>query len=410
MVRASASGVAAIVGAGRVRHMTYDFDKQLSLRGQHVTKYDAIEKVFGVDGKDVIPMWIADMDFAAAPAIKAALQDQVDLGFTGYFGVPDPVNLAIANWYKSRHGWDVDPRWVRYTHGVISGYGDVIAAYSAPGDAVIVFSPVYHAFYRQIEAMGREVVESPLVNRDGRFEMDLEALEAVLTGREKIVTFCSPHNPGGRIWEASEIAALADFCARNELILISDEIHMDLVFPGVDFTPTAVAAPDHLDCIVVLTAASKGFNVAGGETGVLLAPDAGVRGRLDKVILDRESSPNRFGMAIVRAAFEECGDWSDAVRAYLAENFALFAERLNALPGVSVMPMESTYLTWVDFSALGMSDKNLMDRLLGAKVAPSPGTQFGSGGEGHMRFNLALPRPTLLVAIDRIEKAFADLQ
>ena len=410
MLRASASGVAVIVGADRVRAMTYDFDTQLSLRGRHVTKYDAIEKVFGVDGADVIPMWIADMDYAAAPAIKAALQAEIDLGFTGYFGVPDPVNRAVADWYASRHGWEVDPGWVRYTHGVISGFGDVIATFSAPGDAVIVFSPVYHAFYRQIEAMGREVVESPLVERDGRFEMDFETLQTALTGREKIVTFCSPHNPGGRIWEASEIVALAEFCARNDLILISDEIHMDLTFPGVNFTPTAVAAPDHLDRLVVLTAASKGFNVAGGETGLLLAPDAGVRTKLDRVILDRESSPNRFGMAIVRAAFEECGDWSDAVRAYLAENFALFSDRLNALPGVNVMPMQSTYLTWVDFSALGIPDKDLMGRLLGAKVAPSPGAQFGSGGEGHMRFNVALPRPTLMTAIERIEQAFADLQ
>jgi cystathionine beta-lyase len=390
--------------------MTYDFDTQLSLRGQHVTKYDAIEKVYGIDGTDVIPMWVADMDFAAAPAIRAALQKQVDLGFTGYFGVPDPVNHAVANWYKTRHGWDVDPDWVRYTHGVVSGFGDVIAAYSAPGDAVILFSPVYHAFYRQIEAMGREVVESPLVERDGRFEMDLEALQAALTGREKIVTFCSPHNPGGRIWEASEIKALAEFCARNDLILISDEIHMDLTFPGVAFTPTAVAAPDHLDRLVVITAASKGFNVAGAETGLLLAPDAGVRAVLDRVMLDRESTPNRFGMAIVRAAFDESGDWSEAVRGYLAENFALFEARINAIPGVSVMPMQATYLTWVDFSALGMTDTVLLDRLLGAKVAPNPGTQFGSGGEGRMRFNLALPRPTLMTAIERIEQAFADLQ
>lgn len=390
--------------------MTYDFDTPLPLRGRHVSKYDNMGKVYGVDDPDLIPMWVADMDFAAAPAIRAALQAELDLGYTGYFGNPGPVNDAVANWYKTRHGWDVDPGCVRYTHGVVSGYGDVIAAYSAPGDKVIVFAPVYHAFYRQIEAMGREVMESPLVLQDGRFHMDLDALQAALTGREKIVTFCSPHNPGGRIWTPDEIRALAEFCARNDLILISDEIHMDLAFPGVDFTPTAVAAPDHLDRLVVLTAASKGFNVAGAETGLLMAPDAGVRATMDKVILDRESSPNRFGMAIIRAAFDESGDWSDAVRGYLAENFRLFADRLNAIPGVSVMPMQSTYLTWVDFSALGMADGELLERLLAAKVAPNPGTQFGTGGSGHMRFNLALPRPTLLEAMDRIEQAFTDIQ
>lgn len=390
--------------------MTYDFDTQLPLRGRHVSKYDRMGAVYGVDDSDMIPMWVADMDFAAAPEIRAALQTELDLGYVGYFGNPDPVSDAVANWYKAQHGWDVDPKCVRYTHGVVSGYGDVIAGFSNPGDSVIVFSPVYHAFFRQIEAMGRVVKESPLVERDGQFHMDLEALQASLTGREKIVTFCSPHNPGGRIWDASEIRALADFCAENDLILISDEIHMDLTFPGVAFTPTGVAAPEHLDRVVVLTAASKGFNVAGAETGLLLAPDAGLRRTLDRVILDRESSPNRFGMAIIRAAFGECAQWSSEVRAYLAENFRLFAERMNAIPGVSVMPMQATYLTWVDFSALGISDKELLDRVLKAGVAPNSGTQFGLGGAGHLRFNVALPRPKLMDAMDRIERAFTDIQ
>ena len=390
--------------------MTYDLDEQLPLRGRHVAKYDSIERVFDTDDPGVIPMWVADMDFAASPAIRAAVQAEVDLGYMGYFGDTARADRAVANWYYARHGWKVDPDWVRYTHGVVSGFANVLATFSEPGDAIIVFAPVYHAFYRQADNMGREIVESPLVKRDGQFHMDLDALQAALTGREKLVTFCSPHNPGGRIWSGDEIKALADFCARNDLILLSDEIHMDLTFPGVDFTPTAVAAPDHLDRLVVLTAASKGFNVAGAETGLLLAPDAGVRGKVDKVIADRESSPNRFGMAILCAAFEDSGDWSEAVRAYLAENNRIFTECMSSIPGVSVMEMQSTYLSWVDFSALGMSDEELLERHLAAKVAPNPGTQFGHGGSGHMRFNLALPRPTLLEAIGRIEAAFADLQ
>ena len=390
--------------------MTYDFDRQLALRGHHVTKYDALERVFGRDDPEIIPMWVADMDFPASPAIRAALQDEIDRGYMGYFGNADPHDRAVANWYRDRHGWNVDPGCVRYTHGVVSGFADALAAFSAPGDGVIVFSPVYHAFYRQAANMGRTIVESHLVERDGRFHMDLATLESALTGTEKIVTFCSPHNPGGRIWSSEEIRDLAAFCARNDLILLSDEIHMDLAFPDKTFVPTGLAAPEHHDRLVVLTAASKGFNVAGDETGLLLAPDAGVRAKVDKVIDDRESSPNRFGMAILRAAFEDSADWSDAVCAYLAENNRLFTEAMQAIPGVRVMKMDGTYLTWIDFSALGMDDKDLMDRLLDAKIAPSPGTQFGSGGAGHMRFNIALPRPTLLEAIARIESAFADLQ
>ena len=258
--------------------MTYDFDTQLALRGRRVSKYDNIGRSFGSDDPGIIPMWVADMDFAAAPPIRAAMQAEVDLGYFGYYGNPRPVSEAVAEWYRDRHGWPVEPGAVRFTHGVVNGFGNVLATFSEPGDKVIVFSPVYHAFFRQAQAMGREVMESPLKINDGRFEMDLDGLQGQLTGRERILTMCSPHNPGGRLWEADELRAVAAFCAKNSLILISDEIHMDLVFPGATFMPTAVAAPDHLDRLMVLTAASKGFNMAGFETGLLIVPDATLAG------------------------------------------------------------------------------------------------------------------------------------
>lgn len=391
--------------------MAFDFDNPRPLRGRNTAKYDGIETVYGFDADDMIAMWVADMDFACAPAIQAALRDEVDYGYMGYFSQPQTISATIADWLASRHRWAIDPGWVRYTHGVISGYGDVIATYSDPGDGVILFSPVYHAFFRQIEAMGRVVVESELVLRDGQYHMDLDALEASLKGNERIVTLCSPHNPGGRLWTTDELRALAEFCARHDLVLISDEIHMDLCFPGASHVPTAVAARDHLDRIVVLTAASKAFNIAGLETGLLIAPDTAMRARLDRTILDRESSPNRFGMAAVRAAFGKSGDWLDAANAYIAENFRAFEARMNALPGIQVMPMSSTYLAWVDFTGTGMGDEELMDRVLRkARVAPNPGSQFRKGGAGHLRFNLALSRSKLDEALGRIEAAFSDLQ
>lgn len=388
--------------------MDFDFDTPLVLRGTHASKYDAIGRVFGVDDPDMIPMWVADMDFAAAPPIRAALQAEIDRGYFGYYTDNSPVDEAVAAWQRERNGWALDPGCIRYTHGVVNGFGDVLAAFSEPGDGVILFAPVYHAFYRQIRAMGREPVESPLVIQDGSFQMDLDGLASALTGSEKILVLCSPHNPGGRIWAEDEIRSVATFCAAHDLILISDEIHMDLVYPEAERLPTAVAAPDALDRLVVLTAASKAFNIAGGETGLMLVPDATLRRRLDKVILDRESSPNRFGMAMTRAAMEEGGPWLDAVRSYIAGNFRVFADRMNALPGVSVMEMQATYLAWVDFSERDLTDKELLARVLGAKVVPSPGTQFGTGGAGHLRFNVALPRPKLMEAIDRIEAAFSN--
>ncbi|MGR3514559.1 MAG: MalY/PatB family protein [Paracoccaceae bacterium] len=390
--------------------MTYDFDTQVALKGTHSAKFDAITREFGQDDPDMIPMWVADMDFKAAPPILAALQREIDRGVLGYFTNPALVAAAVGSWYETKHGWSVDPDWVRFTHGVVNGYGVALATFTEPGDEVIVFSPVYHAFFRQIEAMGRVAKESPLVLKDGLFHMDLEGLAASLTGRETALTLCTPHNPGGRIWTSDELRAVAAFCAEHDLLLISDEIHMDLVFPGDVFVPTAIAAPDCGDRLVALTAASKGFNLAGGETGFMVVPDPELRKKVDAVMVDREATPNRFGMMMTQAAFTECSDWSEAVRGYIAENFRIFAERIGALPGVSVMPMRATYLSWVDFTSLGMTDAELISRMLEARVAPEKGTKFRYGGSGHLRFNLALPRPTLLTAIERIEAAFADLQ
>lgn len=391
--------------------MAFEFDTAPVLRGMNTSKYDGIAKTYGTDDPDAIAMWVADMDFKAAPAILDALRADIDWGYCGYFTDTTAVDAAVTNWLRDRHGYEVDADAVFYTHGVIGGFGDVISAYSDPGDGIILFSPVYHAFFRQIEAMGRIPVESPLRLENGVFYMDLDGLAAALTGREKIVTLCSPHNPGGRIWTAEELRALADFCAAHDLILISDEIHMDLTYPGTTFVPTLVAAPEYADRIAVLTAASKSFNVAGAETGIAIYPDPAMRRRLAPVILDRESSPNRFGMTIIKAAFTNGHDWMDAARAYIAGNFRIFSERMNAIPGVTVMDMQSTYLTWVDFTALGMSDEELLKRSVqDAKVIPSPGTQFRAGGSGHLRLNIALPRPTMLTAIERLEQAFSDIQ
>jgi cysteine-S-conjugate beta-lyase len=395
--------------------LSFDFDAPLALKNTHSTKWDNLS-VFAdtgppEDASDVIPMWVADMDFATAPAVRAALEAEVARGYFGYFGNPDPVSDAVAGWVARHHGWTVDPKHVRYSRGVIGSLYYALEAFSEPGDGVIVFSPVYHAFYRVIAATGRKVVESPLVPENGRYEMDLDALEASLTGSEKLLIFCSPHNPGGRLWSADEIRAVAALCERNGLIFVSDEIHMDLTFPGARFVPAAVAAPEATPRLIVLTAASKAFNIAGAETGFAIVPDDRLRHEMERAESRLGGGSNRFGMLMTKAAFTDCDDWSAAVRAYIAENFAIWRDRIGALPGISVMDMEATYLSWVDFAGTGMERKEVRQRLChGARVASSPGSQFGTGGETWNRFNVAMPRPLLLEAIGRIEAAFADLQ
>ncbi len=391
--------------------MDFDFDTVIPLRDTNRTKWDNMLPRLGLDAPDAIPMWVADMDFKTAPSVLAALQAEVDTGVPGYFGQVGKVDAAVASWWSRRHGWDVDPAWMTYTSGVVGAVGATVEAFSEKGDGIIVFSPVYHAFFRKVEELGRTIVESELQVVDGRHEMDLDALAAKLTGREKILIFCSPHNPGGRLWSADEIRDLAAFCATHDLILLSDEIHMDLTFPGASHIPTAVAAPDCIDRLVVVSSASKTFNTGGAETGYAITPDATLRRKLRAGAAAVGGSPNRFGMLMIRGAYDGGEAWLEALRLYLAENFRIWKDRIDAIPGLSVMDMQSTYLTWVDFRGTGMEASEIKKRLHDdARVGMSPGPQFGTGGEGWHRFNVAMPRSLMLDAIDRIEAAFSDLQ
>jgi cystathionine beta-lyase len=388
----------------------FNFDEVKDRRGGHRAKWDHMEEACGVSPEDGIAMWVADMDFDAAPCILGALHADIASGFLGYFGNFGPVTEAVCDWMREMHGWPVEPGWVRYTHGVVAGFGMVLEAFSEPGDSVILFTPVYHAFFRKAAAMGRKVLQSELVLRDGRYEMDLEALATQLTGREKIAVLCSPHNPGGRLWTADEIAALDAFCAEHGLILCSDEIHMDLTFPGVAHLPTAVAAPASLPRLVTITAASKGFNIAGGETGFAIIPDDALRARFDRAHAKLGGTPNRFGMLMTKAAFTGGHEWSEAVRGYIAANFELWRARIGAIPGVRVMDMQATYLSWVDFRGTGMSGDESLERIRLAGIGVNRGEVFGQGGAGWHRFNIAMPRTRLIEAIERLEEAFADLQ
>jgi len=389
----------------------FDFDEPIDRRRTHSVKWDMMEPYFGVPAEGGLAMWVADMDFRPPPAVMAALAREIETGVPGYFGDEKAYRAAIQGWMARRHGWEIAPEWILTTHGLVAAVGMAVQAFSEPGDGVILFTPVYHAFARVIGANGRQVVESRLVERDGRYVMDLDALAAQLTGRERMVVFCSPHNPGGRIWSVEEQRALAAFCAAHDLILVSDEIHHDLVMPGLSHTPMAVAAPEAADRLVTLTATTKTFNIAGALTGNAIVADPGLRARIAARIGAAGGSPNRFGVLMATAAYDGGDAWLDALRPYLAENARIFDAGVAAVPGVSSMPLDSTYLAWVDFRRLGMEQAEIERRLReGARIAASPGPQFGGGGEGWMRFNLAMPRARVEDAVARIQAAFSDLQ
>lgn len=389
----------------------FDFDAPVERRGTHCSKWDGLAGQFGADPEDALPMWVADMDFPAPPAVQEALAREIANQVYGYFGDKRPYLDAITGWMARRHGWQVDPDWVLTTHGLVSAIGLALQAYSEPGDGVIICTPVYHAFARMIEANGREVVEAVMA-RDGlRYSMDLDRLAGQLTGRERMLILCSPHNPCGRVWGADELRAVAAFCEAHDLLLIADEIHHDLVFPGHTHHVLANMMPELAHRLITLSAASKTFNLAGGMTGNAIIADPALRAKMAARLAATGASPNRFGMVMTTAAYSAGDDWLDALIGYLDGNRRIFDAGMDAIPGVRSIPLEATYLAWVDFTATGMDPDEIRRRCeAGARVFANRGPSFGTGGAGFMRFNLATPRARIEAAVTRLQEAFADLQ
>ena len=387
------------------------FDTPVNRRNTHCVKWDAMESVYGVSPDDGIAMWVADMEFRAPDVVRDALAAMHDHGVYGYYGNPEPYNDAIRWWMQTRHGWQVDADAIMTTHGLVNGTALCVDAYTKPGDAVVLFTPVYHAFARVITAAGREVRSCELVNNAGRYEMDFDAYDAQMTGSERMVILCSPHNPGGRVWTKTELQAVAAFAKRHDLVLVSDEIHHDLLMPGQTHIPMA-----HIDGIedrlVMMTAATKTFNIAGSHTGNVIIPNADLRAPFAARMAALGISANSFGLHMTTAAYSPKGAaWVDELCLYLDANRRLFDDGINAIPGVHSMPLEATYLAWVDFTGTGMSNDEVIRRVQqDALIAPNHGATFGKGGENFLRFNLGAPRAQIADAVDRLQKAFADLQ
>ncbi|MCA0918833.1 MalY/PatB family protein [Pseudooceanicola nanhaiensis] len=389
-----------------------NFDEVIERRGTHSAKWDKMETVSGVSPDDGIPMWVADMDFRAPDCVVDALKSYIDGGVFGYFGDDSAYLEAIRWWQSTRHGWEIDTDAVFTTHGLVNGAGLCIEAYSEPGDAVVLFTPVYHAFHRVIAAANRGITQLPLALNDGRYEMDFDAYDAMMTGKEKIILLCSPHNPGGRVWSKAELQQVAAFAEKHDLILVSDEIHNDLILPGHKHIPMAVAAPEIAHRLVMMTATTKSFNIAGAHTGNVIIHDPKLRERFAAVMGGLGISPNAFGLHMATAALSPAGaEWIDALCLYLDGNRKIFDAGIDAIPGVTSMPLQGTYLAWVDFSGTGMDRDEVMRRIAqDAKIAVNEGVPFGKGGESYNRFNFATRRALVEEAVSRLQSAFGDLQ
>lgn len=389
------------------------FDRIIERRGTHSSKWDLIARLSGIESPDAIPMWVADMDFAAPQGVTDALMAEVQRGTHGYYGNTGSWAEALVAWMRKRHGFQIDPDWVSPTPGIVSGLGLILQAVSEPGDEVVVFPPAYHAFRKIILANDRRILDVPLVEGNGRYRMSMDYLEAKLTPRTRVVFFCSPHNPGGMVWSREEIRELAEVCARRDLLLVSDEIHCDLVFDGAMHIPTALAAPEIADRLITCVAATKTFNLAGAHVGACVTSNPELKRKLDaRIAASGLGSYNLFGMIATEAAWRTGEAWLDELLPYLQANRDLFDQRIEqAVPGARSMFLESTYLAWVDFTRTGLDPDDVANRVAhGAHIYVSPGPQFGPGGKGWQRFNFAMPRPLLREALDRIDKAFEDVR
>lgn len=388
--------------------MQYDFDTPIDRTHTWSIKHDFKKENGKAD--DILPLWVADMDFRSPDSVVEALKKAVDHGIFGYSRADESYFDAVAAWYQKRHHLTLQPEWMTCTPGIVFALSIAVRAFTQEGDAVLIQPPVYHPFSRAILRNKRTLVENPLVLKDGHYEMDLEDLEQkVLDEHVKLMILCNPHNPVGRVWTREELTALADICLRHHVYVISDELHGDFVWQGHEQTPYASISEEACLHSMMCTAPSKTFNLAGMATSNLFIPDPEMRRKFRSELLDvGQENMNRLGLFACRAAYEGGGEWLDQLIGYLAGNLALVRDFCkNRVPQIQLVEPEGTYLAWLDCRELGMTDDELMAFFSDdAKVWLDPGTHSGEQGSGFMRFNLGSSRSVIAQALDQIEAAW----
>ena len=383
----------------------YNFDEIIERRGTDCVKYDMLQTYFG--NSEALPLWVADTDFRVPDFIMDALRQRMNHEILAYSYRPDSYYEAIINWMDRKHGWKIDQKMITSSPGVVSAVTMLIMALSEPGDKVIVQPPVYFPFFTCIKGSGRKMVENPLIIKDGRYTFDFKNLTQIIDSQTKLLILCSPHNPGGVVWKAEELEKLCRICTENGIVIISDEIHADLVFSGNKHIPVPMVSEEIAMNSAVLMAASKTFNVAGLSTAVVIIPNKKLRVKYEQVLHTIHiSSGNIFGNVATEAAFRDGYDWLSQLMTYLKDNYNFLETFLTArMPQVKIMKPEATFLVWLDFSAYNLSEQTLAKLLIDGGVALNKGSMFGTGGEGYFRLNFGCPRAVLEEGLHKIEKA-----
>ena len=379
----------------------YNFDEFVNRRGTNSVKWDE-EKEDGI-----IPLWVADMDFLAAPAIRRAVEERAKHGVFGYAIVGDSYYAAITNWFKRRHNWAIERDWIIYTTGVIPAISATIHALAMPGEKVLIQTPVYNCFYSCIRNQGLRVLESPLKREGNTYVVDWDDFEAKCADKKTtLFLLCNPHNPAGRVWSKDELARMNEICMRHDVKVISDEIHCELIMPGYVFTPFATVNADCQRNSVVFNSPTKNFNIAGLQIANIICADKEWYRRIDRAInIFEVCDVNPFGPLALEAAYNESEDWIDELMPYIADNYALLKDTFaKEVPNYEVLKLEGTYLAWVDIRKSGLTANALTEKLLReGKVQVNSGVIYSKNdGEGYIRINLACPRATLQEGLKRI--------
>lgn len=380
----------------------YDFDQLIPRRGTNSVKWDE------EPAADILPMWVADMDFRTAPCVVEALRRRVEHGVYGYATVPESYYGAVTSWFARRHGWAPGADWILPVTGVIPALSAILRALTRPGDRVLVLTPVYNHFFIAIDNSGCSAAECELTYGDNRYTVDFDALKRrAADPAVKLMLLCNPHNPAGRVWTPEELRRIGDICLRRDILVVADEIHCELVMPGFRYTPFASLCEEFERRSVTCTSPSKAFNLAGLQVANIFAADAALRARIGHSLQINETGEiGPFAIEALIAAYDEGAEWLDALNEYLHGNYRFSREYFDRnLPQYPVLPLEGTYLVWVDCRASGLTSDELETKLLEeAKLRINPGAIYGEAGRDFIRLNIACPRKLLAEGLDRLRK------
>ena len=387
--------------------MKYNFDQLIDRRNTNCTKLERLTPLFGRN--DLLSLWVADMDFLTPPAITEALKKRVEHGVFGYTIPSDGYYNSITNWLKKRHGWSVQKNELTFVPGVVKGFAFAIDAFTEKGENIIIQPPVYHPFKMVTEQLKRTIIDNPLFIENGKFRMDIAGLKEIVAQKEcKMLIFCNPHNPGGRVWSLEELRTLAEICYDNKVLVVSDEIHADLALPGNQHIPFATVSEKARNNSITLMAPSKTFNIAGLISSFAVIPNEEIRKMYMEYIEPRELFQGTiFAYEATQAAYEKCEDWLDEVLVYIQQNATFVKDFLaKEIPQITPMIPEASFLIWLDCRALHLPQDELVDLFVNkAKLALNDGAMFGVGGEGWMRLNIGSPKSVLEKALNNLKKA-----